>query len=186
MFLVRQKFMASRLKKATIIPIYLPAGYISRKWDRIEKDLTAYLKGPVKELIRNWLYLTVTGWRNKPFFRSTFSFYGGSFMSIYVYPVGGFNRMKWVYISRGVAGRWIYARRAPYLVYQQGYRARTQPGGQWGIAGGGRYYGPIIKGRTSVWWDGIEARDYEGFIVNKINKQVVLGVKTIIVKAVLK
>src|SRR5690606_36539652 len=102
--------MASRLKNATIIPIYLPAGYITRKWDRIEKDLAVYLKGPVKELIRNWLYLTVTGWRNKPFFRSTFASYGVSFMSISVYPVGGVNCMKWVYRSRGVAGHQIYAR----------------------------------------------------------------------------
>lgn len=174
-----------RLREATIIPIYLPAGYITRKWKRIEDDLEVYLRGPVRQTVRNWLYLTITGWKEKPFFRGTFTSYGGQFMSMYVYPVGGMNRMKWIYVSKGVKGHYIRAVRAPQLVYNQGYRARTQPEGRWGIAGGGRTYGPQVK-RKQVWWPGIEPRNFEDYIVKKIEKEIVLGVRLVIVRAVLK
>lgn len=86
----------------------------------------------------------------------------------------GHNKRYWIFVSAGIAGRYIAPKRYGYLNIKKGYLAHTSPMGNW--HGSGTYRGPFYRVRRPVWWPGIEARNFEHLIIKWHGKHIIAAV----------
>lgn len=102
---------------------------------------------------------------------------------LHVFPTGTEKAVKkWVYVSKGTRSHPISAIRAPMLKYQMGYKSHTKPGNKYGLPSGGSYSGEWRRA-PRVQHPGVEARDFEGHVVEQVRKKVVADIQSAIYAA---
>lgn len=104
-------------------------------------------------------------WRHRPGFRVVSKRKGNTF-TIQIVPTGRYAKI-WGYVDKGTKPHTIRAKNAPFLAFQTGYSARTQPVAQWGV-GSGRSSGPWVK-RKSVRHPGFPGRKFGETFLEEVN-----------------
>ncbi len=123
-------------------------------------------------------------WKSPPSMGSRYYRPSKDIFELHVFPTGTEKAVKkWVYVSRGTRKNYpIPARPGGMLRYQKGYQSHTKPGNRYGLPGGGSYTGEW-KRAPVVQHPGIEARDFEGHVVEQVRKKVVADIQSAIYAA---
>jgi hypothetical protein len=107
----------------------------------------------------------VRSWRHRPGFR-VLSKRSGNTFTIQIVPTGRHAKI-WGYVDKGTKPHIIRAKNAPFLAFQTGYDARTQPVAQWGV-GSGRASGPWVR-KKSVRHPGFPGRKFSETFLDEVN-----------------
>jgi hypothetical protein len=167
-----------------IRPIYPnPRDYPANLLPKIDSGIIAALNGPVKVRVRNAMADRTRNWKSPPSMGSRYHRPSKDIFELHVFPTGTEKAVKkWVYVSKGTRSHPISAIRAPMLKYQMGYKSHTKPSNKYGLPGGGSYSGEWRRA-PRVQHPGVEARDFEGHVVEQVRKKVVADIQSAIYAA---
>jgi hypothetical protein len=157
--------------------------------DILEREVEGALNGTIRRSIELSFDRRVSGWKNKPFFKSTLNRRArkGALtgFALLVAP-SGTNKRIWVFVSGGVPRHTIIPRRRKLLRVRGGiggYAPLTEPGDRYGGVGG--YNEGMTFYAKRVNHPGIKARSFETYIAKENEGLVVIELTKAIARALL-
>jgi hypothetical protein len=157
--------------------------------DRLEQEVEGTLNGTIRRSLELSFDRRVSGWKNKPGFKSTFNrrTRKGALtgFALLVAPAGK-NKRLWVFVSGGVPQHTIIPRRRKLLRVRGGiggYAPLTEPGDRYGGVGG--YIEDMTFYARRVNHPGIKPRSFETYIAKENEALVVMELTKAVARALL-
>lgn len=163
-----------------IVPIEIPV--LKKQSDVLDKFIfyavEQEMRYTIKEMVRLELKKSADNWQRKPVFRGTFN---KAQWTLTIQPTGP-NKEKWFWVSYGTKPHAFGPKRQRHLVFPKNYTPSTSPDipGQWGKTH--RRYGTTIR-TNWVRNPGIKARNFEDFVVEKMEPKIQTLIELAIRKA---
>lgn len=132
-------------------------------YSAFSRKLGQVMKNQISREAKQLMGRVVEDWKKRPDFSADYRRDGNEWV-LWVHPTGPVAKV-WRWLSAGVEPRVIRPRRKTRLKFRGGYQPRTVPGQPF-YSGPGKYTGDIHFD-TLVNWPGIEARDFEGGILEE-------------------
>ena len=126
--------------------------------------------------IRRDFARTTNTWKNKPKFEQSISLKApGPTLTVWT------DNEIYGYVNDGTKGRWIEAKKAPYLMFKRTFIPKTLPGALSSVPGGS--FPPWAK-MKKVWNPGIRPRKFDKTIKDKWQPKFTVAMNAAIKKAV--